>query len=180
MITLQNVTFSYNRRKKIFSDLSLTLKAGHIHGLLGCNGIGKSTLLHLICGLLTPDAGDISVDSFQPRQRLPRMFSNLLFVPEEISLPDIPFQRFATLTGAFYPGYSSSTFTSHCSALQIDASLRPRRMSMGERKKPTSPSHWPATPIYCCWMNRRTDWIFPRKQPCDACWPPMRTKNGRS
>lgn len=43
MITLQNVTFSYNRRKKIFSDLSLTLKAGHIHGLLGCNGIGKST-----------------------------------------------------------------------------------------------------------------------------------------
>ena len=63
------------------------------------------------------------------------MFSNLLFVPEEISLPDIPFQRFATLTGAFYPGYSSSTFTSHCSALQIDASLRPRRMSMGERKK---------------------------------------------
>ena len=135
MITLQNVTFSYNRRKKIFSDLSLTLKAGHIHGLLGCNGIGKSTLLHLICGLLTPDAGDISVDSFQPRQRLPRMFSNLLFVPEEISLPDIPFQRFATLTGAFYPGYSSSTFTSHCSALQIDASLRPRRMSMGERKK---------------------------------------------
>ena len=64
MITLQNVTFSYNRRKKIFSDLSHTLKAGHIHGLLGCNGIGKSTLLHLICGLLTPDAGDISVDSF--------------------------------------------------------------------------------------------------------------------
>ena len=69
MITLQNVTFSFNRRKKIFSDLSLTLKAGHIHGLLGCNGIGKSTLLHLLGGLDTPTSGDVIFNG-QPMSKL--------------------------------------------------------------------------------------------------------------
>lgn len=135
MITLQNVSFGYNRRKKVFSDLSLSLDHGHIHGLLGCNGIGKSTLLHLICGLLTPDTGEISVDGFRPGQRLPQMLSNLLLLPEEVSLPDVAFRRMATVTGAFYPNYSPEMFAEHCAALQVDPALTPRSMSMGTRKK---------------------------------------------
>ena len=60
MIAFQNVSFGYNRRRKVFADLSLTFGEGHIHGLLGRNGTGKSTLLQLICGLLEPDTGPVS------------------------------------------------------------------------------------------------------------------------
>ena len=60
MIAFQNVSFGYNRRRKVFADLSLTFGEGHIHGLLGRNGAGKSTLLQLICGLLEPDTGYIA------------------------------------------------------------------------------------------------------------------------
>lgn len=35
MIAFQNVSFGYNRRRKVFADLSLTFGEGHIHGLLG-------------------------------------------------------------------------------------------------------------------------------------------------
>lgn len=135
MIAFQNVSFGYNRRRKIFSDLSLTLGEGHIHGLLGCNGVGKSTLLHLACGVLAPDAGRIAADGFVPQRRGVNFLSRLMLVPEELDLPDIPFRRFAALTGAFYPGYSAETFENHCTALEIDPAQRPRRMSMGQRKK---------------------------------------------
>lgn len=135
MIALNNVVFGYDRHRKVFSELTLTLREGHIHGLLGRNGIGKSTLLRLICGLLAPDAGNISVDGFRPQERNVGMLSELLFVPEEIDLPDIPFRRFAALTGAFYPGYSPEEFEHHCAALEIDPAQKPRRMSMGQRKK---------------------------------------------
>lgn len=135
MIALKNVAFGYDRHRKVFSNLTLSLREGHIHGLLGCNGVGKSTLLRLVCGLLAPDSGEITIDGFRPQERSVPMLARLMLVPEEISLPDIAFRRFAALTGAFYPGYSPDEFAAHCAALGIDASLKPRRMSMGERKK---------------------------------------------
>lgn len=135
MIALNNVVFGYDRHKKVFSDLTLTLREGHIHGLLGRNGIGKTTLLHLICGLLGPDTGNIAVDGSRPQQRSAQMLAELMFIPEEISLPDIPFRRFAAVTGAFYPGYSAAAFAEYCAALEIDPACKPRKMSMGQRKK---------------------------------------------
>ena len=51
MINISNLHFSY-RRKKVFNGLNLELKSGHIYGLLGKNGTGKSTLLRNIAGLL--------------------------------------------------------------------------------------------------------------------------------
>ena len=104
MIAFQNVSFGYNRRRKVFADLSLTFGEGHIHGLLGRNGTGKSTLLQLICGLLEPDTGHIAVDGFTPRQRSVDLLSRLMLIPEELSLPNIPLRRFASHTGVFYPG----------------------------------------------------------------------------
>lgn len=135
MITLTNTAFGYDRRQKVFSGLSLAFGEGHIHGVLGCNGIGKTTLLHLICGLLTPDAGTVSVDGIQPAGRSPRLFAKMMFIPEEIDLPDTPFHRFAAITGAFYPEYSAERFENHCGALGVDPSRSPRKMSTGQRKK---------------------------------------------
>ncbi|MGI8792342.1 MAG: ABC transporter ATP-binding protein [Acidimicrobiales bacterium] len=58
-------------------DVSLTVPVGHIVGLLGHNGAGKTTIIRLIAGLLTPDAGRIRVFGLDPgtdgtaiRQRL--------------------------------------------------------------------------------------------------------------
>lgn len=135
MITFENVTFGYDRHRKIFSGLSLSFAEGHIHGLLGRNGIGKSTLLRLVCGMLAPDAGRISVDGLTPQQRSVELLSRLMLVPEELKLPEIPLRRFAALTGAFYPGYSAEAFESHCIALEIDPAQHPHKMSTGQRKK---------------------------------------------
>src|SRR5436189_4943877 len=50
---------------RVLGDVDLTLQAGTIHGLVGENGAGKSTLIHLLSGVLQPDAGEILI-SDQP------------------------------------------------------------------------------------------------------------------
>ena len=66
MIQIKNVTFSYSKQKALLSDLSLQLESGRIHGLLGKNGEGKSTLLKLMSGLVFPQSGSLDVMEFVP------------------------------------------------------------------------------------------------------------------
>lgn len=61
MIALQNVSFSYPE-KPVLTDFSLTITPGETVCLSGPSGCGKTTVLRLIAGLETPDAGTVSVD----------------------------------------------------------------------------------------------------------------------
>lgn len=135
MISLDHLTFGYGKRPKVFTDLTLSLGEGHIHGLLGLNGIGKSTLLRLVCGVLAPDRGRIEIDGYVPSRRQAEMLARMMLVPEEPALPDIPLRRFAAVTGAFYPAYSAADFERYCAELGVSTEESPRRMSMGQHKK---------------------------------------------
>lgn len=53
MIKIENISYGYKPKQPIFNDISLEVGNG-IYGLLGENGVGKTTLIHLICGLLFP------------------------------------------------------------------------------------------------------------------------------
>ena len=56
MITIENTSYGYKSNPLIFNNISLEIGNG-IYGLLGENGVGKTTLMHLICGLLFPKNG---------------------------------------------------------------------------------------------------------------------------
>ena len=59
MIKLENISFSYNKKKEFIQDLSLEFKIGEITTILGPNGSGKSTLLHMMSTYLKPKSGKI-------------------------------------------------------------------------------------------------------------------------
>lgn len=62
-LVVDNVTFSYPESSEpILKNLSLTVNPGETVGLVGRNGVGKSTLVKLIAGLYLPDEGEIAVD----------------------------------------------------------------------------------------------------------------------
>lgn len=59
-LAIRNLAFAYGGRR-ILDDFSFDMAAGEQSLLIGASGSGKSTLVSLICGLLTPDAGTISI-----------------------------------------------------------------------------------------------------------------------
>jgi len=61
-LKLEKISLKFGR-KIILDNLNLKLNSGQILGLLGPNGVGKSTIFNLITGLLSPDFGSIIIDS---------------------------------------------------------------------------------------------------------------------
>ncbi|HEX6194255.1 MAG TPA: ATP-binding cassette domain-containing protein [Chitinophagaceae bacterium] len=134
MISINNLSFAY-RKKPVFNGLSLQFQAGHVYGLLGKNGTGKSSLLRNIAGLLFPKKGSIRVNGFNPTERLPGFLQDVFMVPEEFHLPDIPIPTFIAYYSPFYPHFNKDQFGNYITAFEIPLDSTLQNMSYGQKKK---------------------------------------------
>lgn len=136
MVNVQEVTFSYSKKTRLISNMSLELEAGHIHGLLGKNGEGKSTLLKLISGLVFPHVGNIDTFGFKPQKRHPEMLQDIYFLPEELPQLTLSIQNFENVYAAFYPKFNSEQFNNYLKEFDItDKSQMLNKLSHGQKKK---------------------------------------------
>lgn len=135
MIEIRNLDFSY-KKTPVFSDITLSFPESSIYGLLGENGVGKTTLLKLICGLQRPASGTCTLDGQTCHDRLPSMLQRIVFLPDEVMLPDnsTP-QRYVDELAPFYPTFSQGTFLRLMQELEVDADRKFREMSFGQQKK---------------------------------------------
>lgn len=69
-------------------EVSFEVRAGEIYGLLGPNGAGKTTTISMICGLLRPDGGTVTVDGADVWVEAGRAKRSMGVVPQEIALYD--------------------------------------------------------------------------------------------
>ncbi|MBE3088402.1 MAG: ABC transporter ATP-binding protein [Chloroflexi bacterium] len=68
-IVLDHVSFQYpTGTRKVFEDISLTIRPGEVVALVGENGSGKTTLIKLLCRLYDPTGGNITIDGVDLRQ----------------------------------------------------------------------------------------------------------------
>lgn len=74
LVKIENLTFSRGERI-IYNDISLTIPKGKVTAIMGPSGIGKTTLLRLIGGQLTPDSGNI----FFEEKNIPKLSRNDLY-----------------------------------------------------------------------------------------------------
>lgn len=136
MLNIENLSFAYRRRgPKVLDAFSIDLKPGHVYGLLGRNGVGKSTLLHLISGLLYPHSGSILFKGMDCSRRLPAVLQDVFLVPEEFELPAVSLQQFIKLNAAFYPRFSLADMQTYLNFFEMDMNLHLGALSMGQKKK---------------------------------------------
>ena len=135
MITTSSLSFGYSAAKRVLSNISVKLDKGHIHGLLGCNGIGKTTLLKLICGIMRPQRGEVRVAGVDPMKREVATFQELMIIPEEFDLPNVSLEKYASITSPFYPRFDMGQMRSYCQELNVNPEEKLHSMSMGQRKK---------------------------------------------
>ena len=135
MIEIKNLDFSY-KKTPVFSNINLSFPEGAIYGLLGENGVGKTTLLKLICGLQRPTVGSCTVDGMTSHDRLPEMLQRIVFMPDEVTLPDgaTP-QQYVNELAPFYPTFSQGTFLHLMQELEVEPDRKFKEMSFGQQKK---------------------------------------------
>ena len=79
-LKINNVNKSF-AGQKILNDIKLSVNSGDVFGLVGVNGIGKTTLIKIILDLLSADNGDVNI--FGKSSKLKEARSNVAYLPEK-------------------------------------------------------------------------------------------------
>lgn len=136
MIEIQNMTFGYSKKvEPVFDDFSLSLPENRIYGLLGKNGMGKSTLLNLVCGLLRPQQGRVYIDCMDVNARRVEMLQDVYIVPETFEMPRMSMMKCIEMHRDFYPRFSDEVLIKCLSEFELPEVKRLNELSMGQKKK---------------------------------------------
>lgn len=134
MIEIKDLAFSYGKTP-ILKSITTTLEEGRIYGLLGENGVGKTTLLTLLCGLKKVCSGSITTDGQNPFDRTPTLLQNQFYLPDEVLPIAMKAECFAKERGAFWPDYDHSKFLEIMKEFENDPAKKMNQMSAGQLKK---------------------------------------------
>lgn len=134
MIEIKDLAFSYGKTP-ILKSITTTLEEGRIYGLLGENGVGKTTLLTLLCGLKKVCSGSITTDGENPFDRTPTLLQNQFYLPDEVLPAAMKAECFAKERGAFWPDYDHSKFLEIMKEFENDPAKKMNQMSAGQLKK---------------------------------------------
>ena len=86
LITIDNLSKVYDNGFNALKTVNLDIKQGEIIAMLGPNGAGKTTLISIVCGIVKPTSGVITVDGFDIIKDYRETRSRIGLVPQEISL----------------------------------------------------------------------------------------------
>ncbi|MBR1447625.1 MAG: ABC transporter ATP-binding protein [Prevotella sp.] len=136
MIEVSNMSFKYaGQKRQVFENFSLKLEANRIYGLLGKNGMGKSTLLYLIAGLLRPGKGAVCCDGIATYERRAETLQEIFLVPEEYDLPSMSLEKYVRLMEDFYPRFCREVLERCLKDFELTSDLHLKALSMGQKKK---------------------------------------------
>lgn len=85
IISIKTITKEYANRFTALKQVSLDIQRGEILALLGPNGAGKTTLISIICGIVNPSGGHVSVDGFDIVRDYRAARSKIGLVPQELA-----------------------------------------------------------------------------------------------
>ncbi|MCF0240620.1 MAG: ABC transporter ATP-binding protein [Streptococcus gallolyticus] len=132
LLQLHHVTKKYKKHVAI-DDVTLSLPADKIIGLLGPNGSGKTTLIKLMNGLLHPTTGDIVIDGYRPSVETKKIVSYLpdtSYLRENMKIKDA-----LTLFEDFYNDFSREKAEHLLEDLDLNPDEQLKNLSKGNKEK---------------------------------------------
>lgn len=140
MITIKNLSFFYKKNNLVLDNINCNLQEGRIYGLLGKNGVGKTTLLHLIAGLKFPKLGTITFESKEkstiPKARKVDFLQDIFFLNEEMPESNFTIKQMEKYNSVFYPKFSVEDFDNYLREFEIeDKNQKINKLSFGTKKK---------------------------------------------
>lgn len=134
MIRIEKLGFSYGQ-VPVLKNITMNLEPGKIYGLLGENGVGKTTLLTLLAGLKKPLQGSIDIDGSAPYSRTPQVLENQFYLADEMLPVPMKAAGYARITGEFWPNYKQDMFEEIMELFENASDKKMSEMSTGQLKK---------------------------------------------
>lgn len=134
MIKIDNLGFSYGENV-VLKNITMNLEEGKIYGLLGENGVGKTTLLTLLCGLKNVKLGSIDIDGHNPYRREPSFLSNQYYLSDEVAEVNMKASDYARNYGKFWEKFDIAKFYEIMGIFENDPEKKMNAMSFGQLKK---------------------------------------------
>lgn len=135
VIEVKNLTRKF-RRKIALDDVSLNVPPGCVFGLVGENGVGKTTLINHLLGSYIPQSGSVRVLGLDPTQHPVDTLSRIGILTEDRVMPSwMKVRELIKFTSAFYPNWDPTFAKELLDMFQLDPESKLKTMSSGERAK---------------------------------------------
>lgn len=134
MIQTKNLNYGYVAHLPVLKKISLNLPEGHIYGLLGKNGVGKSTLLKILSGALLGE-GECKVGGYNCSDRKAEMQQQIRLVPENEALFENTIMELAKVTAPLYPTFNYELLKNALAEFEVPIDKKLTLMSLGQQKK---------------------------------------------
>lgn len=132
LLEIKNLYKNYGE-KQVLNNITLTVPRGKIIGLLGKNGTGKTTLIKLINGLLTPTEGEII---FEREKIGPQSKLNIAYLPERTYLDkSMTINETLKFFKEFYSNFDIDKAKDLLKKLDLDENQKIIKMSKGMQEK---------------------------------------------
>ena len=129
-IKVSKVTKSFGK-KSVLENVSTFFKPCTIYGLLGRNGVGKSTLIHLISGRIFADKGEITLDGNKILESAPELERIFAVGQFEMYQGGMKLIEIINDTARFYPGFDEKYVVKLAEKFEIDLKSRYGKLSTG-------------------------------------------------
>ncbi len=134
MLEMKNVTKTFGAFKAL-DDLSMTVPAGAVYGLVGPNGAGKSTAIRHLTGVYRPDCGEILMDG-EPVYENPVQKVRMGYIPDDIFYyPSASLEEMRKFYRGIYPKFDDALFERLYEVFQLPKKSPIRRFSKGMQKQ---------------------------------------------
>jgi len=135
VIEIKNLSFKY-AEKTIFKDLTLNINQGSIFGLLGKNGVGKSTLINILMGYLKPSSGQCLIFN-EPSHNISALTKEKIALLHEgfISYDYMTIAQVEQFFKPFYKKWESSIFYDLVDLMKLDYTQKLSSLSFGQKSQ---------------------------------------------
>lgn len=135
IIEIKNLSHSYGD-KKIYKNLNLDIYQGSVFGLLGKNGVGKSTLINILMGYLKPNSGECLIFREDSHNLSSNTKQNIALLHEGfISYDYMTIEQIEKFFQPFYPRWKSKLFYDLVDLMGLDYSQKISTLSFGQKSQ---------------------------------------------
>ena len=135
IIEIKNLSHSYGT-KKIYENLSLNIKKGSVYGVLGKNGVGKSTLINILMGYIVPKEGECLIYGDSSHNLSSQSKEKIALLHEGFVAYDyMNIVQVESFFGAFYKNWDKKVFYELIDLMNLDYSQKLSTLSFGQKSQ---------------------------------------------